>query len=117
VSAASPSSATSRLRRFAALGVMLAYLLAGVSHGIHGLDMVHAPSSKPEIVILLDQAGHSDQKSIADRHCHGCFSVTVVQSHIVAALVAQMVAPNWPRPIGAIGMASDTDSPPPKYLI
>ena len=105
------------LRRFAALGVMLAYLLACVLHGISDLDMAHAPSSQPEITVLLDQAGHPEQKSIADRHCHGCFSVTVAQSQIVAALVALMVAPNWPRPIAAVGMVFDTDSPPPKYLI
>jgi hypothetical protein len=105
------------LRRFVALGMMLAYLLACVLHGISDLDVAHAPSSQPEIAVLLDQAGHSDQKSIADRHCHGCFSVTVAQSHIGAALVAHMVAPNWPRPIVAIGMVFDTDSPPPKDLI
>ena len=116
MSAASPSSAPSCLRRFAALCLMISYLLAGLLHGACDLDVAHAPSGKPEIASLLDRAGHSDQKGMADHHCHGCFSVTMPQPQYVAALIAHMAAQNWPRPTGDVGMVFDTDSPPPKYL-
>jgi len=105
------------LRRFAALCMMLAYLLAGVSHGICDLDVAHAPSGRAEIASMLDQAGHSDPQGLADHHCHGCFSVALPQPQLVAAFVAHLAAPNWPRPTGDAGLVFETDSPPPKHLI
>lgn len=120
MSAVSPSSATSCLRvlrRFAALSMMLAYLLTGVLHGICDADVAHAPSGRPEIASLFDQAGHLDQQGLADHHCHGCFSVTLPQPQLAAAFVAQIAAPNWLRPTGDAGLVFDTDSPPPKHLI
>ena len=73
------------------------YLLSGVLHGAHDID-VTSPLGGSEIASILDDgaAGHDDHKAIGGHHCHGCFSVAVAQplqaetaTDIVAAPVAQ----------------------------
>jgi hypothetical protein len=104
-------------RRIAALCLMLAYLLAGALHGACDLDVAHASSGKPEIAMLLDKAGHADQRGIADHHCHGCFSVAVPQLQLAMLLSDIVAATDWPAPAPGVGILSDSDSPPPKHLI
>ena len=91
------------------------YLVSGAVHGAHDID-VTSPSGGSEIASLLDNSfdGQGDHKAIGGHHCHGCFSAAVVQplqsataTDIVAARVAQRAA-------ALVGIAPDTDSPPPK---
>ncbi|WP_244422166.1 hypothetical protein [Bradyrhizobium sp. ORS 285] len=105
------------LRRIAALCVIAAYLLAGALHGACDLDVAHASSGKPEIAALLDHAGHSDQRGVADHHCHGCFSVSVPQLQLAAVPADIVAATDWPIPVLRAGILSDAESPPPKHLI
>lgn len=91
------------------------YLLSGVLHGAHDID-VTSPAGGSEIVSILDDgaAGHDDHKAIGGHHCHGCFSVALMQplqSKTTADIVA---APIPQRTLALVGIAPDTASPPPK---
>lgn len=104
-------------RGLAAVLVAVMYLLSGALHGAHDID-VTSPSGGPEIALMLDDgaAGHDDHKAVGGHHCHGCFSVAVtqpLQSQATADIVAAPVAQRAPA---LIGIAPDTDSPPPKHL-
>lgn len=103
-------------RGLVAVLVAVMYLLSGALHGAHDID-VTSPSGGPEIALMLDgAAGHDDHKAVGGHHCHGCFSVAVMpplQSEAAANIVAAPVAPRAPA---LIGIAPDTDSPPPKHL-
>jgi len=101
------------------LAVLVAtmYLLSGVLHGAHDID-VTSPAGGSEIASILDNGvdGHGDHKALAGHHCHGCFSIAVVQplqSEAVADIAAAPVPQRAPE---LIGIAPDTDSPPPKHL-
>ena len=104
-------------RGLVAVLVATMYLLSGVLHGAHDID-VTSPSGGPEIASLLDNGldSHGDHQAIGGHHCHGCFSVAVVQpaqSEVAAVMVAAPAAPPTPA---LVGIALDTDSPPPKSL-
>ena len=104
-------------RGLVAVVVASMYLLTGVLHGAHDID-VTSPAGGSEIASLLDGGfdGHGDHKAIGGHHCHGCFSVAVVQplqSAVAAEIVAAPVAQRAPA---LVGVAPDTDSPPPKSL-
>ncbi|WP_426407385.1 hypothetical protein [Bradyrhizobium ganzhouense] len=111
---------SSRLRNWRGLLAVLVavmYLLSGALHGAHDID-VTSPAGGSEIASILDDgaAGHGDHKAIGGHHCHGCFSVAVaqpLQSETAANIVAAPVAQRAPA---LIGIAPDTDSPPPKHL-
>lgn len=102
-------------RGFAAVLIAVLYLLSGVLHGAHDID-VTSPAGGSEIAAMLDDglAGHGDHKAIGGHHCHGCFSLAVAQPlHSTAA--TDIVAAHVSRPaLALIGTAPDTDSPPPK---
>ena len=102
-------------RGLVAVAVATMYLLTGVLHGAHDVD-VTSPSGGSEIASLLDNGldGHSDHKALAGHHCHGCFSVAVVQPLQSDAIADLMAAPVQQRVSALIGIAPDTDSPPPK---
>ncbi|WP_257166226.1 hypothetical protein [Bradyrhizobium sp. SRS-191] len=95
----------------------MTYLLAGALHGACDLDVAHPQAGKPEIASLLDKAGHSDQRGIADHHCHGCFSIAVPQLQLAALPTDIVAATDWPIPELRSGILSDSESPPPKHLI
>jgi hypothetical protein len=104
-------------RGVVAVLVATMYLLAGVLHGAHDID-VTSPSGGSEMALMLDNgsSGHSDHKAIGGHHCHGCFSVAVAQPVLASAgtdLVAATPVPHHPV---LSGIAPDTDSPPPKHL-
>ncbi|MBK3663036.1 hypothetical protein JJE66_17650 [Bradyrhizobium diazoefficiens] len=104
-------------RGLVAVLVASMYLLSGALHGAHDID-VTSPAGGSEIAVMLDDggAGHSDHKAIGGHHCHGCFSIAVtqlVQSEATRDIVA---APVPQRAPALIGIAPDTDSPPPKHL-
>ncbi|MCG2628559.1 hypothetical protein L6654_18140 [Bradyrhizobium sp. WYCCWR 13023] len=102
-------------RGLVAIVVATVYLLAGVLHGAHDID-VTSPSGGSEIASLLDSGfdGHGDHKALAGHHCHGCFSVAVVQPLQSGAATDLMAAPVQQRVPALIGIAPDTVSPPPK---
>lgn len=90
------------------------YLLSGALHGAHDID-VTSPAGGSEMASILDDgpAGHGDQKAIGGHHCHGCFSIAVAQV-VQAEATADIVAAPVPQHAPAlIGIAPDTDSPPP----
>ncbi|MGY3233760.1 MULTISPECIES: hypothetical protein [unclassified Bradyrhizobium] len=104
-------------RGLVAVLVAIMYLLSGVLHGAHDID-VASPSGGSEIASILNDgaAGHGDHKALAGHHCHGCFSVAVVQpvqSEIAADMLAAPVAQ---RASALAGIAPETDSRPPKSL-
>ncbi|MBR0789050.1 hypothetical protein JQ631_08215 [Bradyrhizobium manausense] len=91
------------------------YLLSGVLHGAHDID-VTSPSGGSEIASLFGNGGHGDHTALGGHHCHGCFSIAVaqtLQSEVTADIVA---APVVQRAPALVGIAPDTDSPPPKSL-
>ena len=104
-------------RGLVAVLVATMYLLSGVLHGAHDID-VTSPSGGSEIASILDNGltGHDDHKAPGGHHCHGCFSVAVaqpLQSAAVAELMAATLVPHQPV---LTGIAPDTDFPPPKHL-
>ncbi|MDD1516852.1 MULTISPECIES: hypothetical protein [Bradyrhizobium] len=110
-------SCRSRARR-GLLSVLIAavYLLAGVLHGAHDID-VTTPRGGSEIAAVLDGAGgHSDHKAIGGHHCHGCFSLTVAQPMPSTAATALASAPSPQRASRLAGIIPDTDSPPPRPI-
>ncbi|WP_441236534.1 hypothetical protein [Bradyrhizobium sp. 930_D9_N1_4] len=104
-------------RALVAVLVATMYLFSGMLHGTHDID-VTSPSGGSEIALILDggSAGHGDHKTIGGHHCHGCFSVAVVQPLLAEAAADIVAAPIPQREPALIGIAPDTDSPPPKHL-
>ncbi|WP_426615843.1 hypothetical protein [Bradyrhizobium sp. McL0616] len=104
-------------RGLVAVLIAVMYMLSGVLHGAHDID-VTSPAGGSEIASILDDgsAGHDDHKALGGHHCHGCFSVAVVQPVQSAATVDIVAAPIPPRQPALVGVAPDTDSPPPKHL-
>jgi len=104
------------MRGFLAVVAATVYLLAGVLHGLHDIDVAN-PSGQPEISVLLDGAtGHGEGKAQAGHHCHGCFSVAAAQTLQPVTIVRPAALPNPPRLPTLAGIVPDTDSPPPKLL-
>lgn len=104
-------------RGLMAVLVAVMYLLSGVLHGAHDID-VTTPSGGSEIASILDtgSAGHSDHKALNGHHCHGCFSIAVAQPLPAEAAAEIIGAPVPQREPALIGIFVDTDSPPPKHL-
>nr|WP_249797827.1 hypothetical protein [Bradyrhizobium sp. 199] len=96
--------------------IAIVYLLASALHGSHDID-VTTPGGGSEIAAVLDgSAGHSDQEAISGHHCHGCFSLTVIQPPLSTASVALMSATGPQHAPRLAGIIPDTDSPPPKHI-
>ncbi|MDA9491475.1 hypothetical protein [Bradyrhizobium sp. CCBAU 11361] len=110
-------SYTRNWRGLVAVLVAVMYLLSSALHGAHDID-VTSPSGGSEIASMLEDgaAGHGDHKAFAGHHCHGCFSVAVVQPVQPEAAAEVMPAPVPQRQPALAGIAPDTDSPPPKHL-
>ncbi|WP_439711254.1 hypothetical protein [Bradyrhizobium japonicum] len=112
---------SSRLRNWRGLVAVLVavmYLLSGVLHGAHDID-VTSPSGGSEIASIVEDgsaAGHGDHKALGGHHCHGCFSVAVAQPLLAGAATDIVAAPVPQREPALLGIAPDTDSPPPKHL-
>ena len=104
-------------RGLVAVLVATMYLLSGVLHGAHDID-VTSPSGGSEIASILDNgsAGHGDHKALGGHHCHGCFSVAVAQPLQACAGVELVAATPLPDQPMLTGIGPDTDSPPPKHL-
>jgi hypothetical protein len=102
-------------RGFVAVLVATMYLVSGALHGAHDID-VTSPSGGSEMASLLDSSfdGHGDHKAIGGHHCHGCFSVAVAQPPQSVAATDVVAAPVAQRAPALVGIAPDTDSPPPK---
>ncbi|MEH2485789.1 hypothetical protein V1280_001728 [Bradyrhizobium sp. AZCC 2230] len=102
-------------RGLMAVLVAVMYLLSGVVHGAHDID-VTSPAGGSEIASILDDgaAGHSDHKAIGGHHCHGCFSVAVAQPLQSETATDIVAAPVVQRAPALTGIAPDTDSRPPQ---
>lgn len=97
--------------------VAVMYLLSGALHGAHDID-VTSPAGGPEIASMLNDGatGDGDHKAVGGHHCHGCFSVAVVQPLQSEAASDIVAAPLTQRAPALVGIAPDTDSRPPKHL-
>ena len=104
------------LRGFTAACVMIAYVLAGALHGVCDLDVTNPAGGSEIASVLGGNAGHSEQKGVAEHHCHGCFSVAVPQPVLSVTNFELSSAPNWPLATDRVGLTPDTESPPPKHL-
>ncbi|CUU18093.1 hypothetical protein BjapCC829_26065 [Bradyrhizobium barranii] len=95
----------------------ISYLLSGALHGAHDID-VTSPSGGSEIASIVEDgsAGHGDHKAFGGHHCHGCFSVAVAQPLQPGSAADIVAAPIPQREPALLGIAPDTDSPPPKHL-
>src|SRR3954453_5850048 len=103
-------------RGLLAVLIAVVYLLAGALHGLHDID-VTTPGGGSEISAVLDgSADHTVHKAIGGHHCHGCFSVTVVQPAPPAASIGHVSASRPQRALRLAGIVPDTDSPPPKQI-
>lgn len=101
-------------RGLVAVLVAVMYLLSGALHGAHDID-VTSPAGGSEIASILDDgpAGHGDHKAIGGHHCHGCFSVAVMQTAQSETATDMVATPALQRAPALVGIAPDTDSPPP----
>ena len=105
-------------RGLLAVLVAVMYLVAGLLHGVHDID-VTSPSGGSEIAAMLDDGGavgHGDHKALGGHHCHGCFSIAAAQPLPITTAAEIVAAPVPQRAPALIGIAPDTDSPPPKHL-
>lgn len=103
-------------RKIAALALLSVYVLTGSFHAYFDTDAPKVVSSQ-FLMSGVAKDGDTSSKSVtADHHCHGCFSVSVAASAVVASTVE-------PRP--ALSAAPQTfyrrdangiDPPPPKSL-
>lgn len=104
-------------RGLVAVLVAVMYLLSGVLHGAHDID-VTSPAGGSEIAAILDDGavGHDGHKALAGHHCHGCFSVAVAQPAPSGTTAEIIAAPVPQRQPALAGIVPDTDSPPPRHL-
>lgn len=103
------------LRGAMTIFVLAMYLVAGVLHGVCDLDVTNS-SSKFVVSLAEKGAGHSDKGSLADHHCHGCFSVSVPAPVIAAVAVMPTVKVVPTLQVERRGLPPGIDPPPPKAL-
>jgi len=104
-------------RGLVAVGAVVAYLLVGALHTMYDLD-VTTPAGKSQIVARVGgEHGQSEQKQTADQHCHGCFSIAMPQPVLAVVVIETSTASGWPVSAAIVGIAQDTESPPPKHLV
>ncbi|MDA9409842.1 MULTISPECIES: hypothetical protein [unclassified Bradyrhizobium] len=103
------------LRGAMTIFVLAMYLIAGVLHGVCDLDVTNS-SSKSVISLAEKGAGHSDKGSLADHHCHGCFSVSVPAPVVAAVALMPSVKVVPMLQITRRGLPPGIDPPPPKSL-
>jgi hypothetical protein len=103
------------LRGAITMVVLTMYLVAGVLHGVCDLDVINS-SSKFVVSLAEKGAGHSDEGSLADHHCHGCFFASVPAPVVAAVAVMpnNKVAPTLR--VERRGLPPGLDPPPPKFL-
>ncbi|WP_439396752.1 hypothetical protein ACRQ5Q_07455 [Bradyrhizobium sp. PMVTL-01] len=104
------------LRGAMAMFVMAMYLVAGLLHGVCDLDVTNS-SSKIVLSLAEKAAGHSDKGSLADHHCHGCFSVSVPAPVVEAVALMPTVKVVPTLQVERRGLPPGIDPPPPKFLI
>lgn len=104
-------------RGFIAVLLATMHLLSGVLHGAHDID-VTSPSGGSEITMILDDAApdHDHHSALSGHHCHGCFSLAAIQPLLSAAAAAPVAAPMPQHDRPQVGIAPETDFPPPKHL-
>jgi hypothetical protein len=96
---------------------MIAYLLAGVLHGVCDLDVTN-PSSHTVIALSADDGAHQSGKAVAgEHHCHACFAVATPRPIQVATRVEPASA-ILPRSASRdSGLLPGLEPPPPKSVI
>jgi len=111
---------TSRLRTprgIAVVFLMLTYIFGGLVHGLTDAGAFNLPVSA-EISTSVDSSdGHSDKGTVADHHCHGCFSVSKSTPPQVLATVELGIAPLALLQAGRWDRVPELDTPPPRLLI
>ena len=103
-------------RAMMAVFAMVLYVLSGALHAVCHLD-VTTPAGDKIVAVATDRApGHSGKADIADRHCHGCFSVSIPAPVLASAPLEPPATIPAPPRTNAAGLAPSLDPPPPKTL-
>ncbi len=106
-----------RIPRKALVAVMLAaYIVAGAMHGLCGFD-VTTPSGTAIFSFAQTGIDHSDKGTVADQHCHGCFSVSIPAPIVVAVSTEIVTRHAVLHEAVRRGLPRGIDPPPPKFLI
>lgn len=105
-----------RLPRRALVAFVLAtYLVTGAMHGLCGLDVTN-PSVETIMSIADRGIGHSDMGTVADNHCHGCFSMTAEPLAATAKPVSHEARSIVFHDAERRGLPRAIDPRPPKFL-
>lgn len=105
-----------RLPRRALVAFVLAtYLVTGIMHGLCGLDVTN-PSVETIMSIADKGIGHSDMGTVADNHCHGCFSMTAEPLAVTAKPIAHEIRVIVSHDTERRGLPRAIDPRPPKIL-
>lgn len=104
------------LRGVLVLFVIAGYLLSGILHVVHDLDLAKAAAQYEvgAVSASSDASKHTESGAAAGHHCHGCFSVSVPWPPVaeVAAVLPQDVL-GHPEAF-LVGTVRGLDPPPPK---
>lgn len=102
-------------RRVLVAFVLATYLITGAMHGLCGLDVTN-PSVETIMSIADRGIGHSDMGTVADNHCHGCFSMTAEPLVVTAKPVVLAVRTIASFDTERRGLPRAIDPRPPKIL-
>lgn len=106
------------LRRFVILLTMVTYVVTGIVHLVHDIDVPFAPAAIATLSSASDMAKHGLGAQAAADHCHACFSVSVPAAPVtvrVATEAQDVVLGYVANPL--VGRTRGLDPPPPKFLI
>jgi hypothetical protein len=104
-------------RGIVAVLAMIAYLLAGLLHGVCDLDVTN-PSGNTVIALPADDGAHQSGKAVAgEHHCHACFAVATPRP-VQAVTRVEPAAAIRPRLTSRdSGLVPGLEPPPPKSVI
>jgi len=93
-------------------------LTAGYADMLHGVCDLDVTNPSSNVLISMDgkSTGHSEKGSVADHHCHGCFSVSVPFPAVAAIAVMPAVEVVPVVEVVRRGLPPGIDPPPPKSL-
>jgi hypothetical protein len=95
--------------------LIVAYLLSGALHHCFDID-VTAPEGRVVVSMTPEHTDTNGHGTVADHHCHGCFSVSLPSPPSLAVTITPEGAA-IPRVLSrASDLVPSIDTPPPKRL-
>lgn len=104
------------VRGVAVVFLMLVYAFGGLVHSLTDVGSFVSPAQTIVLSSSDTSDGHSDKGSLAENHCHGCFSVSIAAPPLVVAVIKQGVATIAPPQLVFPDSVPELDTPPPKLL-